>query len=357
MTVPRAVQEHLLRLVETYSIDGREDKGANGWLFFAINKVTGARVAIKYYYWGDQPALHAEPRLLAQFSSPNIVPIHTAELIQDGWACFICPRFASDVEALVHRGEARVHQALDIGINVLSGLGALHASGLVHRDLKPANILLAGDGSAAIGDFGSIATLDEEDQGAPASRHSILYRPPESLTSGRYWKSGDLYQVGLVLYELLGGELPKDPVAWMTSRERTEHDAIAEEYDRSVFQDQVLARKIATGLAKRQTVPYWVAPGLRNAVMRQSSVAPSGRAQSGAEMMGVLVRLRRETLNWTGGEEGAFADFKGGAARVITDSSAGHRVEIDRGSGWRRDRSLERGTPSESCQAINERFT
>ena len=89
--LPIPVQEAMHRLSETYRFSGSEQKGANGYVFFGVNKVTGVRVAIKFYYWGDQPELHAEPRLLSQFSSENIVPIQVAELVGGGWAMFVTP--------------------------------------------------------------------------------------------------------------------------------------------------------------------------------------------------------------------------------------------------------------------------
>ena len=52
------------------------------------------------------------------------------------------------MEGLILREGASVHRALDIGMNILSGVGALHGSNVVHRDLKPANILLRDDGFA-----------------------------------------------------------------------------------------------------------------------------------------------------------------------------------------------------------------
>jgi len=354
--LPLAVQNELHRLSATYKIEGREDKGVNGWLFFALNKVTGIRVAIKFYWWGDQPALHAEPRSLAQFNSPNIVPILAAELIEDGWACFICPRFASDVETLIGRGAVSVHQALDIGINVLSGVGALHASNIVHRDLKPANILLRDEGIAAIGDFGSVASIQLATSDAPASRHSIIYRPPESIVTSRFSAIGDLYQIALVLYELFGGIFPKDPMYWLTPAQRVVNDAIGSDCDRSLYQDEILKNLILAGrILKRGSIPFWVSTNIKSLVVRQAGISLERRKATAGEFMSALISLRRETINWVGAEFGAIGVFDGGSARVVVAGPV-HYVEIDRGRGWRRDKAMQGVDPSASCRTIDRQF-
>lgn len=353
--IPRAIQDKISVLANTYVIDGNESKGANGWLFYATNKITNLRVAIKFYYWGVEPELHVEPRMLAQFNSPNIVPLLVAELIEDGWACFISPRFVSDIEGLIARGGITVHQSLDIAINVLSGVGALHAGDIVHRDLKPANILLGNDGVAAVGDFGSVATINGRGE-APASRHSILYRPPESFATNLYTPVGDLYQVGLVVYELVGGELSKDPSRWMTVRQRAEHDAIASECDQSLYQDDVLRGVITSGrLVNSNSIPFWVPSGVKKLIRRQTATSAERRLSTAGQMMASLVRLRRGAVNWVGADFGALATFEGGSARVVVNG-ADVCVEIDRGKGWRRDKSMERTNSGESCDAINRRF-
>ncbi|MFC5578313.1 protein kinase [Lysobacter niabensis] len=267
------------------------------------------------------------------------------------------PRYASDVEGLILREGVSVHRALDIGINILSGVGALHGSNVVHRDLKPANILLRDDGVAAIGDFGSVATLDSETNDVPASRHSIIYRPPESFVTGRYSPSGDLYQVGVVLYELLGGSLPKDPMSWLTPKERAVHDAIASECDRSLYQDEALQKVISSGrLIKRQSMPFWASSKIKAEIAKQTAASTDRRARTAGSMMASLVALRRQTINWVGVEFGAIGVFDGGLARVVV-SENGHRVEIDRGKGWRRDRTLEGDDPAASCQSIDQKFS
>ena len=75
---------------------------------------------------------------------------------------------------------------------------------MVHRDLKPANIVMDGH-TPRIADFGTVRILNQGSAVTTASRHSGLYRPPETFASNQYSRAGDVYQVGLVAYQLLGG--------------------------------------------------------------------------------------------------------------------------------------------------------
>ena len=349
----RSVQDKILDLAETYDIEGREAKGANGWVFYATNKVTGVKVAIKFYFWGNVPDLHAEPRSLAQFNSPNIVPILSAELIKDGWACFITPRFPEDLEGAIARGTLSTHAALDVGINVLSGLGALHATSIVHRDVKPANILLSADGIAAIGDFGSVATIIMGAKDVPSSQHSVLYKPPESFETGRFGPSGDIYQVGVTLYEAFGAKLPKDPQAWMSTRQVDAYERLDSDFDRSQFEDGVIAGAVRGGrLIKSDRFPFYVSKRMRSLIAAMTTNDPEKRVGSVAHAMALLVEARRKSIDWVSPGAEALGRFEGGTVRVAADG----RVDVNRGRGMRRDRALEGGGASDSVAKVNNKL-
>ncbi|URM92769.1 protein kinase [Streptomyces sp. MRC013] len=99
-----------------------------------------------------------------------------------------------------------------IGAQVAAGLTAAHTAGVVHRDLKPANVMLTGDGTVKILDFGMGSIVDDPDQtrltSTGVSVGTARYMAPEQFRAERVSASADLYALGCILYELLIGRPP-----------------------------------------------------------------------------------------------------------------------------------------------------
>jgi serine/threonine protein kinase/Tfp pilus assembly protein PilF len=99
--------------------------------------------------------------------------------------------------------------ALDITKQICEGLGEAHCHGVVHRDLKPGNILIARNGTAKILDFGLAQSI--ESQGITATGIIIgtpQYMSPEQVQEKTVDKRSDIYSLGVLLYEMLTGQLP-----------------------------------------------------------------------------------------------------------------------------------------------------
>jgi serine/threonine protein kinase len=96
-----------------------------------------------------------------------------------------------------------------IGLEALRGLEEIHASGTVHRDLKPSNILLGRRGEVKIADFGVALDVTGSDLTVPGMMVGTpVYMSPEQLQGERADGRSDLFSWGVVLYEVLTGELP-----------------------------------------------------------------------------------------------------------------------------------------------------
>ncbi|MBO0585829.1 Stk1 family PASTA domain-containing Ser/Thr kinase [Sporosarcina sp. E16_8] len=100
-------------------------------------------------------------------------------------------------------------QALPIMLQIVSAIANAHHNGIVHRDVKPQNILMDSDGNAKITDFGIAMALSAT---AHTKTNSVIgtvhYLSPEQARGGMATKKSDIYSLGIVLYELLSGELP-----------------------------------------------------------------------------------------------------------------------------------------------------
>ncbi|WP_435189630.1 protein kinase domain-containing protein [Streptomyces sp. bgisy126] len=105
-----------------------------------------------------------------------------------------------------------VSWAAAIGAQIASGLAAAHTAGVVHRDLKPANVMLTGDGTVKVLDFGMGSIVDDPDQTRLTSTGvgvgTARYMAPEQFRAERVSGLADLYALGCILYELLIGQPP-----------------------------------------------------------------------------------------------------------------------------------------------------
>ena len=113
-----------------------------------------------------------------------------------------------DLATLLRRvGRLPSEKVTDIGQQILSGLAAAHAHGVLHRDLKPANIFLDEHGAVRITDFG--IAVHRDDAGPNTVVGTLGYMAPEQFVPGApLSERTDVYAVGVVLYELLVGKPP-----------------------------------------------------------------------------------------------------------------------------------------------------
>lgn len=159
-----------------------------------------------------------EAKAMAKLDHPAIISVHDFGETSEGQLYFVMEFVEGmDIHQYLkhHGGKLPQEDALAIIAHVLDALEYAHSQGIVHRDIKPANILLNQEGRVKVADFGLAKTLSAEDD-APALTMSNVavgtpdFVAPEALDcDGLPDHRADLYAVGVMLYQLLTGKLPK----------------------------------------------------------------------------------------------------------------------------------------------------
>ncbi len=153
-----------------------------------------------------------EARALARLEHPHIVRVYEHGTV-DGLH-YLVMEYVDGVtlRAALREGRLAPEQALRIVPQICDALQAAHDHGIVHRDIKPENVLIAKDGGVKIADFG-LARLVEPGDTRLTRRDQVMgtlhYMAPEQFESpGDVDHRADIYSLGVVLYEMLTGELP-----------------------------------------------------------------------------------------------------------------------------------------------------
>ncbi len=155
-----------------------------------------------------------EARTLAKLNHPNIVALYEFGNVADTYYFLMEYVEGSTLREVVKARELAPEQALAIVPYLCDALQYAHDKGIVHRDIKPENILMSIDGSVKIADFGLSRILGNESQQLSLTgTHQIMgtprYMAPEQLEgTHNVDHRADIYSLGVVIYEMLTGELP-----------------------------------------------------------------------------------------------------------------------------------------------------
>jgi serine/threonine-protein kinase PpkA len=202
-------------LIPGFDIEGEIGEGAMATVYLATQRSLERKVALKVM----AASLAADPtfcerflregRTLARLSHPHTVTVH--DIGNVGPLYYMAMEYLPN-GTLKERIAAGLtpEQGLSYIRQIALALGYAHEQGLVHRDVKPANILFRADGNAVLSDFGIAKSLDDRTQFTQAgfAVGTPSYMSPEQARGQEIDGRADLYALGVVLYEILVGELP-----------------------------------------------------------------------------------------------------------------------------------------------------
>ncbi|MCR9202219.1 MAG: serine/threonine protein kinase [Planctomycetaceae bacterium] len=155
-----------------------------------------------------------EARTLAKLNHPNIVALYEFGTASDIYYFLMEFVEGTTLRDVVAGGNLAPTHALAIVPHLCDALQYAHDQGVIHRDIKPENVLISADGSVKIADFGLSRLLGNgESQHVLTATHQILgtprYMAPEQLEgTHNVDHRADIYSLGVVIYEMLTGELP-----------------------------------------------------------------------------------------------------------------------------------------------------
>lgn len=217
-----------------------------------------------------------------------------ARTIDNGYAYFVTEEISGgDLDNLISSGQLNLRLAISITKGILNGIIEFHRkeNRLVHRDIKPANILLDMSANPIIADFGSLKKMPETVDFVNGSRHAALYRPPESYND-EYSFYSDVYQVGMVMYQLLGGFLPYDPEYYLSTAQKNMYKKLPGDFEKSKFIDNRLKKLATKGkLLDYDSLPHYVDKSIRKIVAKATNPDPDKRYETASIFMLKLHQL------------------------------------------------------------------
>jgi serine/threonine protein kinase/beta-lactam-binding protein with PASTA domain len=219
-----------------YAVTARIAHGGMATVYRAVDTRLDREVALKVMHAElarDDDFVRrfiGEAKSVARLSHQNVVAVFDQGA--DGPFLYLAMEYVPGrtlKEMLRDHGRLLPAVALEIMTGVLDGLAAAHASGIVHRDVKPENVLLTADGRVKVADFG----LARAHAAAGHTRTGLLigtvaYVPPEQVTGESTGPRGDVYSAGVMLFEMLTGQLPfKGDTPLSVAYQHVNHDVPA----------------------------------------------------------------------------------------------------------------------------------
>jgi eukaryotic-like serine/threonine-protein kinase len=202
--------------IDRFTIHDVLGRGAQGIVYLAHDPQLDRDVAIKsvslktsFQQQYNIDNLLQEARTVSKLQHPNIVSIY--DVGSDKLTPYLVLEYVKgeSLHSLIKK-DLSEQQAIHIMRDVLNGVSAAHAKGIIHCDLKPANIIITPTGQAKVADFGLALLADSQQDDESQLAGTPQYMAPEYIETRQHQTVSDVFSLGLIFYQLLTGKLAVD---------------------------------------------------------------------------------------------------------------------------------------------------
>ena len=177
-----------------------------------LNRYVAIKVLKKQYKEDENfvRKFRSEAQAAAGLIHPNIVNVY--DVGEDRGLNYMVMELVEGItlkEYIERKGRLSHKETISIAIQMCSGIGAAHASGIIHRDIKPQTIIISKDGKVKVTDFG-IAKAITSNTVSTNAMGSVHYTSPEQARGGFSDQRSDIYSIGITLFEMVTGQVPFD---------------------------------------------------------------------------------------------------------------------------------------------------
>ena len=361
LTLPDEAQK-ALALFPEFEVRDFNDTGANGYVLIGRHRVLRKNVAIKIYFHGEKD-IDQEPTIISSINHPNVLKVYDARRVESDCSFYLM-HAANDgnLAEFLEKYTISTHLAHTLLCQLLSGIAALHAdpNNLVHRDLKPENLLIDND-NILIADFGSVRRINTATGKAPASKHSILYRPPEAFDTSSYFDySSDVYQAGCIGYLLFGGKLSNYLETYLNRNEKAGLRKVKQSgsnFEKEEFIDSCLEKKIkGKRLLDWGSIPCFV-PNTITSVLKKATSEKKNRFTNTSEFLAQLSKVRTNFPDWLISSKGyELHNWKGVDYLICKEKEQFVLKKKNSSQNFRADRSITGSCRSEVYMKLKQKI-
>jgi len=203
---------NLAALAERYDILAEAGHGNMGNVYKARDRETGEIVALKLL----KPEIASDQAMMERFKNEllfarkithkNVCRVH--EFNRIGGIAYTSMEFVEgeSLRSVLNRfGGLPLRKAINVALQICSGLKEAHAQGIVHRDLKPENVMIDAQGNVKIMDFGIARSMEAATRLTGSMVGTPAYMAPEQVSGKQVDYRTDIYSLGLMLYEMFTG--------------------------------------------------------------------------------------------------------------------------------------------------------